>query len=363
VTDPIPYNLLPDTWAEKAHCPVCNASPLAVVHRAEAPDQMACPRCHALFEIEQKGPRIHFTALPGILNGLLGGGWVTYAEVKQTVHALVAQQSPENKTAASVPAQKAPASPEPSPFTEEVVETFIPVSQAQAPVEERPEEKPEPLIIPPISSEPVFQSRAPEINDVHTRAKDLYALGNRPDQIKEILSRDPILDKAEIQAEVDALSGVDGAKKHRQRTILWVSIVIELFIILICGVIISYWKPLVGVLGGEPGMNFVATLSANQTIAPLIATPMVYRETEGPAPRPSCPQTKDQAAALFGGHADSWYSDVNDGSWFLVASEPTFVHVPGGMSVILVDLGSAGVNSVPGPAHVNSIKSVTILCR
>ena len=85
MTDPLPYNSLPDEWASKARCPVCNASPLAVVHRAEAADQMACPRCHALFEIEQKGPRIHFTVLPGILNGPIGGRWITYAEVRQTV--------------------------------------------------------------------------------------------------------------------------------------------------------------------------------------------------------------------------------------------------------------------------------------
>ena len=41
MTDPIPYPSLPDEWANKARCPVCNASPLAVVHRAEAADQMA----------------------------------------------------------------------------------------------------------------------------------------------------------------------------------------------------------------------------------------------------------------------------------------------------------------------------------
>jgi hypothetical protein len=223
-----------------------------------------------------------------------------------------------------------------------MVETIVPGAQIDKQVEEK---------------------HAPEIKDVRTRAKDLYVLGNRPEQIQEILSRDPILDKAEIQAEVDALSGNDGAKKQRQRTILWISIVIELFIILICSVIISLWRPLLGVLGGDPGKNFVATLSANETIAPLIATPMVRRETEGPAPRSSCPQTQEQAAALFGGPTDSWYSDVKDGSWFLVTSKPVNLHIPGGMSVIVVDIGIAGVNIVPGPATVTNIKSVTILCR
>ena len=341
---------------------MCSASPLAVVHRAEAADQMACPRCHALFEIEQKGPHIHFTALPGILNGPVGGRWVTYAEVKQIVQAIAAQKSAANQVAvapAGVQGQKEPAPPEPSPFTGDIVEMIIPAARVKEPIEEPPA----PIIVPPALSEPVYMERAPEIVDVRTRTKELYALGNRPDQIKEILSRDPLLDKAEIQAEVDALSGIDVAKKHRQRKILWVSIVIELFIILVCSVVIWYWRPLLTVVGGKPGVNFVATLSANETIAPLIATPMVRRETEGPVPRPSCPETREQAAGLFGGSPDSWIADVKDGSWFLVSSQPVNVHIPGGMSIVLIDIGSAGVNTVPGPAFVSNVKSVTILCR
>jgi len=362
VTDPIPYPSLPDEWANKARCPVCNASPLAVVHRAEAADQMACPRCHALFEIEQKGPHIHFTALPGILNGPVGGRWVTYAEVRQIVQDIAAQKSaghPAEGAPAGTISQKAPAPPEPSPFTGDIVEMIIPAAKVQEPIEEPPA----PIIVPPLQSEPVYMERAPEIVDVRTRTKELYALGNRPDQIKEILSRDPLLDKAEIQAEVDALSGIDGAKKHRQRTILWVSIVIELFIIIVCGVMIWFWRPLLTVVGGNTGMNFVATLSANETIAPSNATPMVRRETEVPGPRPSCPQTNEQAAGLFGGSPDSWIADVKDGSWFLVSSQPVNVHIPVGMSVVLIDIGSAGVNTVPGPAWVTNIKSLTILCR
>jgi hypothetical protein len=359
VTDPIPYLSLPDEWANQAHCPVCNASPLAVVHRAGAPDQMACPRCSSLFEIEQKGPHIHFTALPEILTGLAGRQWVTYTEVRRSVKAAVAQHSPENQAAASPPPDQAPAPPEPSPFTEEIAEMILSGGQ----VEKQTGPKPEPRLVPPVQAEPVYMPPAPEIKSVRTRAKDLYALGNRPEQIKQILSRDPILDKAEIQAEVDILSGIDGARKHRQRTILWVSIVIELVVILVCGALISVWRPLVGVLGGDPGKQFVATLSANQTIAPLIGTPVVRRETESSAPHPSCPQTKVQAAALFGGPADSWISDIKDGSWFLVSRTPVNLHVPGGMSVIVVDRSSAGLDAVPGPASIDNVKSVTILCR
>ena len=362
MADPIPYISLPDEWTNKARCPVCSASPLAVVHRAGAADQMACPRCHSLFEIEEKGPRIHFAALPRILTGLLAGRWVTYAEVRQTVQAVAAQQTEENKPAgapAGAPTVKAPASPEPSPFTEDMVEMIVPAAQ----VGERAEQKTEPLIVPPIQSGPVYQERDPEIKDVHTRAKDLYALGNRPDQIKEILSRDPYLDKAEIQAEVDKLSGEDQAKKRRQRTRLWVSIVIELFIIILCVVMVTLWKPLLGILGGGPGKSFVATITANKTVAPLVAPPAVLRETGSGVSKPDCPLTNEQAAALFGGPAGNWYADPKDASWFLVTTTAVTVHVPLGMRVTVVDLGNAGVDTVPGPASVINTKSVVILCR
>ncbi len=298
MTDPIPYISLPDEWARKAHCPVCNASPLAVVHRAGAADQMACPCCNSLFEIEQKGPHIHFTALPDILTGLAGRQWVTYAEVKQTV-----------KKAASAPTL--------CPSRLHLLKIWLRYSCAVARLKSSLSNRPTPPRLPPIQPEPVYMQRAPEIKSVRTRAKDLYALGNRPEQIQQILSRDPLLDKSEIQAEVAALAGIDGARKHRQRTILWVSIVIELVVILVCGSLISVWQPLLGVLGGAPGKQFVATLSANQTIAPLIGTPAVRRETEGPAPRPSCPQTREQAAGLFGGPADIGFQilKMGAGSW------------------------------------------------
>jgi hypothetical protein len=360
--DPIPYFSLPDDWANKAHCPVCSASPLVVMRRVDAPDQMVCPRCHSLFEIEEKGPRIHFSTLPGILTGILTGRWVTYAEVKQAVQVVVARQAAENLAAgalASQPVQLPSGPPEPSPFTNEMITTVIPAAQG----EEQVEKKPEPAAPPPVQPPPVLQPRAPETKDVRTRAKDLYALGNRIDQIKAILSRDSNLDKAEIQAVVDNLYGEDEAKRSRQRTWLWVSIGIGLFILILCIVIALIWQTMLAKLPGGSGKNIVATISANTTVAPLLATPIVVREAESGAGRPTCPQTNGQASALFGGPADNWYADTQGGSWFLVTRTPVTVHVPGGMTAILVDIGGGGVGSVPGPASIINATSLSILCR
>ena len=355
-----PYFSLPDEWANKARCPVCNSSPLVVVHNAEAPDRMACPRCHCLFEIEENGTRIHFISLPKVLSKLLDGQWVTYAEMKQTVQEVAALQAAKNQASATaadhVPA-KTPVPSEPSPFTEEMVTTEIPANSAQ-PVEEKSW-----AVVPAAAPPLVFQARAPEIKDVRTRAKDLYALGSRPDQIKAILSRDPLLDKAEIQTEVDNLYGADEAKRRRQHLWLAVGIGAGVIILTLCFVLSTLWQPILSILPGKIGSNFVATVVANKTVSPLMSTPIVIQEKDNGAPRPACPQTKEQASLIFGGPADNWISDSDDGSWFLVVRTPVAVHVPGGMSAVLVSIGSGGVNTVEGPATIENVTSISLLCR
>ena len=335
---------------------MCNTTPMLVV-------QMACKRCQTMFEIEEKGAHIHFTTLPKILIGPLAGRWVTFAEVKQAVQAVVAQQAAENKPTDSPasppaeqqveqPAENAPPPPEPSPFTEEMVQTALPPAQAEEPLQEMPAAD---------AVQPDYQARAPEIKDVPTRARDLYALGNRPGQIKAILYRDPTLDKAEIDAVVDNLYGEDETRRRRQRTRLWVSIAIGFFVLALCIAAVLLVPTLLSKLTGGTGL--VAPLTANQTVAPLLATPVVILENGNGAARPACPQSKDQAAALFGGPADNWFADAQDGSWFLVSRTPVSVHVPGGMNAILVNIAGAGVNTVPGPSSIKNAISVTILCR
>jgi len=352
-----PYFTLPDEWADKARCPVCSFSHLVVLHHDEVPDQMACPRCHCLFEIEEKGTRIHFISLPKVLSSLLNGQWVTYAEMKQTVQEVAERQTAEQKAARELAEQPPEQPPEPSPFTQEMVTTDIPANSAQT-----PEEKSW-AVVPPAAPPLVFQARAPEIKDVRTRAKDLYALGSRPDQIKAILSRDPLLDKAEIQTEVDNLYGADEAKRRRQHLLLAVGIGAGLIILSLCFVLSTMWKPILSLLPGKIGSNFVSTVVADKTVSPLMSTPIVIQEKDNGAPRPACPQTKEQASVLFGGPADNWISDAQDGSWFLVVRTPVAVHVPGGMSAVLVSISGGGVNTVEGPATIENVTSIALLCR
>lgn len=362
MVDLIPYFSLPDEWANKAHCPVCNASPLTVLHSTGAPDQMACPCCHSCFEIEEKGARMYFTALPGILTGPLIGRWVTNVEVKQSKQTVIARQTAENMAPGAPgqqPAERAPAPPEPSPFTEEIVKMVISAPQE----EQQVQEKSEPVGAPPVLRGLIYQPDAPEIKDVRTRARDLYALGNRPEQIKAILSQDDNLDKAEIQAVLDNLYGEDETKERRQRTWMWVSIGAGLFILILCIGIALTWQTILGKLAGGAGMNIIATITANKTVVPLMATPIVVQEKDNGAARPACPKTKENASALFGGPADSWYADTEDGSWFMVTQKPVTVQIPGGMDAVLVNIGGGGVNTVPGPASITNATSLSILCH
>ena len=110
-------------------------------------------------------------------------------------------------------------------------------------------------------------------------------------------------------------------------------------------------------------MNIVATITGNKTAAPLTGAPIVVQERDNGAARPACPQTNEQASALFGGPADSWYADTHDKSWFLVTGTPVIVQVPGGMHAILVNIGGGGVKTVPGPASITNATSLSILCH
>jgi len=364
MSNPIPYFSIPDQWAYQARCPVCSASPMMVVRRTNFPDQMSCMRCHSLFEIEENGGRIYFNALPGVLIGGLSGRWVTYPEVKQAVQAVAERQNAENEAAASrveQPVETTPPPPESFPFREEIGNTDVPTPQ----VEEQVEEKPDPVTVPPPPPEPGNPPRPPDGKDVRSRAINLYALGNQPSQIKAILSRDPSLDKAEIKAVLDDLYGEHEARGRRQNTRVWVAIGVSLFILLLCLVIGLIGRSLFGNVsaGGVASPNLIDTLAANQGPAPLAATPIVLRETESGAASPACPQTGQQASVLFGGTADIWHIDSQDGSWFMVSRSPVNVHVPGGMNAVLVNISNAGVDNVPGPSTIQNVTSVSILCR
>ena len=91
---------IPDEWGKSAHCPICGASALNVLHPPQRPDEFQCPRCRAEFEVEQGGSRIWLNALPQDLHKTLAVRWVTFDEVKSEVERLKQQFEPPAKAPA-----------------------------------------------------------------------------------------------------------------------------------------------------------------------------------------------------------------------------------------------------------------------
>ena len=59
-----PRTHLPDEWAKKASCPVCQSRGLLVSHTSGPADRMGCPACQVSFEIAQGFTHIRLMRLP-----------------------------------------------------------------------------------------------------------------------------------------------------------------------------------------------------------------------------------------------------------------------------------------------------------
>ncbi len=64
----MPRDHIPDEWAHRGHCPVCNANnSLDILHFPDAPDQFSCQQCAANFELLSQGNKIRVMTLPEVL--------------------------------------------------------------------------------------------------------------------------------------------------------------------------------------------------------------------------------------------------------------------------------------------------------
>jgi hypothetical protein len=90
-------------------------------------------------------------------------------------------------------------------------------------------------------------------------------------------------------------------------------------------------------------------------------TPEIIQEPSKGAVAAICPMTRSDAARLFGGEARDW-TGKND-NWSFITTPQATVHVPKGMSaLLLMDVNLKTVNLV-GPATVKNVFAITIYCQ
>jgi hypothetical protein len=89
-------------------------------------------------------------------------------------------------------------------------------------------------------------------------------------------------------------------------------------------------------------------------------TPEIIQEPSEGAVAAICPLARSDAARLFGGEARDWNGKNN--SWSYITTPQATVHVPKGMSALLLDVNVNTVNLV-GPATVKNVFAITIYCH
>jgi hypothetical protein len=309
----LPRPILPDTWAAKTRCPVCGACALRVQHIPEDVDVMACRVCQSAFEVEENGEYLRFTRLAAPLAEILANRWVTMAEVKEAISS--AHRNMEDG------AQVMPA-------------TGDSFSQ---PADLQPPEK-------TLSGEEVL-----------ARAKALYGLGNSPEQVASTLAQNLLITPDQIQAARSALAAQNEQKGRRQNLFFYISGAAAIALIIMCLV--------AGIL--SPFFNYPSTSGKMIPVVPTdiirAVTPEVIQEPLTGAVVAVCPTTRTDAARLFGGEARDW-TKKSDGWRYLTTPQAT-VHLPKGMSaLLLLDVNLKTANLV-GPATINNVFAMTIYCR
>lgn len=316
-----PRFTIPDAWA-KGRCPVCNATPMQVVHSPDAPDQIVCGQCGLASEAEEGGSRIRPKKVPSELGHrgqLAANMWIAVNELRA-----LARQSAK------------PAKP----------------AEAPAPV---------------------------EVDDTVEQAKKLYALGNSLSQIKTILEGSKATPE-QVEAALAEVTRLDRKKRERNQSSIWlIGSVGTAFFILVAGVAAvlvvrpelqpptATPRPTSPVSGqplpGLPNLPFTVPTDA---VATVMAQPTTGVQ-RGVGPQASqCPATPIGAAQLFGGAPDYWSENNDYGkAWVMIATgDPLTISVPANMSAGYIRMGQGlEMISVVGPATLTNVNFVTISCE
>jgi hypothetical protein len=348
---------IPDAWGANAHCPICGACPLNILHPPQKPDAFACPRCGAEFEVEQNGSRIWLNALPQDLHKALTAHWVTIDEVKSEVEKL--KQQFERPAKAQVP--------EPA------------LTEANLPSQDSKGNKP--TAKPAASAAQVSPPALPPAPDPEmvAQARELYSLGNTVDQIRAILGRTKGVGSKELDAILEEVTRLDRKNHNRQSRNVIIAVILSLLILSCCLAVAFSFKSIQSNLhldnqpGSQSGVPTQGSLlnpadlpDPLKTLVPAgmtvvsVPTPVVIQGSVNDSAHYQCPENAIQAARLFGGSTENW--SFKQG-WMLISKTPVTLHVPANMSAgYIVFSPGMEMKSVNGPVTIQNIYMVIISC-
>jgi hypothetical protein len=304
---------------------------------------MACRICQSAFEVEEHGEHLHFTRLAQPLAEILANRWVTMAAVREAIHS--ARRAIENRQPARSAAEALFSQPPSAPaFDGFSFKTFRGKT-----IEEQPLEPPSPGGPLTLAVQKVTD------DEVLAKAQVLHKLGNPLDRVATILARNLLITPEQVQDARSALAAQDELDARRQNRIFYLAGGAAILLVIFCLVLGFLAQSL------NNSYNIGKMSQALPTDIIRAITPEIIQEPSKGAVAAICPMTRSDAARLFGGETRDW-NGKND-SWSFITTPQATVHVPKGMSaLLLMDVNLNTVNLV-GPATVKNVFAITIYCH
>ncbi len=232
---------IPDKWAEKGHCPICNSVSLRVIHHPGASDHLACVTCGCAFELEVDGPHIWLLRIGPKYQTILmpaEGIWISMIELRRLL--LIE-----------------PTNPIPVP---EITPTRIPEKEIT------PVYTTSSSYFPDLPQVPVVDDLS--LEEVERRALALAELGNSSTKIKSALSSSGIPD-SQVSTVVEGIE----TKKIKKKSPLPLALAVTILIITACLSAAAIYLPRINLLSlvapFSPELTAVAFPQRNNKTTPI----------------------------------------------------------------------------------------------
>lgn len=205
-------NNIPDLWVARISCPICGAQKLDIKKSENLPDQIACSSCGIHLEVEDGGDNLMIAIVPRGISTRMTGRWVSFSDLIDIGHRLAERQNGHTEDQPS-------GNPEPEPIQVIQQDGQVPITSIEEP--------------------PIPEALAKE----KIRVKELYSLGNSPQQIRTKFndSTEFLPDEIEsIMEEVETLEKNKVARQKKRMVYLLIFIVVTILCIGACAVVSSF---------------------------------------------------------------------------------------------------------------------------
>jgi ribosomal protein S27AE len=213
--------------------------------------------------------------------------------------------------------------------------------------------------------------------DALERAKELQRLGNTDPEVRSVLQRSSGLTPEQVSEVLKKLEKPEEKRRSNRILIFFLIGAIILFALLALWFMNRQKSELTEPAKTQQTFSLAGKIVDPKTLPEPIQTllpngiqilnedPSVVQSDENTIPSASCPASKGEASALFGGPASDWSIDNNSGGWILLTkTQGVEVRIPANMTggYLIFEKGPE-MRGVTGPAIVKNIYMISVSCK